>query len=81
VENQQHAQLPNALSLRDCAWKALDIYNQHENAAEIDMIFGAGPWASESHARLADREIKALAEANGFTFEEVDLEMAIAVVN
>jgi hypothetical protein len=49
----------------------MGIYSSHEEAARYDAVFDAGEFSGPAHASAADREVKALAKANGFTLDDV----------
>ena len=59
------------MTLKDAAVKALEIAEKHNEGAEMDSAFDAGEFSGPAHDRQMESEIRQLAEANGFTFEEV----------
>jgi hypothetical protein len=58
-------------TLREVALEAIGIYNAHNEAAGFDAGFDAGEISGSAHARAPDREVQRLAEANGFTLDQV----------
>lgn len=56
---------------REIVERAILIYSESEESAEADAGFDAGEWSGPSHARKADEKIAVLAEANGYTFDDL----------
>lgn len=63
------------MTLREVAEQAIQIHQAHDEAASADAGFDAGEFSGPAHGRMADEEIKALAEENGFTYEQVNQEI------
>lgn len=59
------------MTLQEVAGKAIEVMEKHALAADMDAGFDAGEFSGPAHDQMEQREITALAEANGFTFDEV----------
>ena len=63
------------MTIQECAEKVLEIYNQHEEAAEWDAGFDAGEFSGPAHADMAERQAQDLMESlgkeHGFTTEQI----------
>jgi hypothetical protein len=58
-------------TLREVAEEAIGIYAARGEAAGFDAGFDAGEMSGPAHARAAEREVRRLAEAKGFTLDQV----------
>lgn len=59
------------LSLKCLADEAEKIIESHEQGAGADAGFDAGEFSGPAHSRMEQEEIRALAEANEFTYDDV----------
>lgn len=59
------------LTLEQVADAADQIYQHHMHAAFYDRQFDGGEFSEPCHSEMADRKVKDLAEANGFTYDQV----------
>jgi hypothetical protein len=62
-------------TLREVAIEANNILTAWDEAADMDATFDGGEFSGPAADRAAEREITALAEANGFTYEQVENEL------
>lgn len=59
------------LTLAEVASAAEKILSDHSEAEDYDAGFDAGEFSGPAHDKMAEEEISALAERNGFTLEQV----------
>lgn len=59
------------LTLAEVTDKAVEIMVSHCELAEMDAGFDGGEFSGPAHGRMGEKEITDLAEANGFTLEDV----------
>ena len=58
-------------TLREVAIEADKIMAPHNEGAAMDAGFDGGEFSGPAHGRMEEREITELAEANGFTLDDV----------
>ena len=69
--------VPPLKTLHDVAVEALNLMGLYEEVATADRAFDGGEWSGPASARAMHEEITRLAEANGFTYREVEAEVNI----
>jgi hypothetical protein len=61
--------------LREVAEKAIEIYNQHAEGAEMDAGFDGGEWSGPAHQRMAEKAVQTLCEIHNVDFDDVQSEV------
>lgn len=63
------------MDIKEVAAQAGKIFEAHAEGAHADAGFDAGEFSGPAHSEMEHKEVSALAEAHGFTFEDVMSEL------
>jgi hypothetical protein len=80
VLNMVGAKTLERMCLRRAAYKAIEVFMYHADAAAMDAGFDAGEFSGPRHQAMADNEITVLAHQYGFSYNQV-MDMVAYVTN